>query len=596
MNSKHKVVNHDYDFCVVGGGLAGMFAAIQAAREGIQVILVHDRPVLGGNASSEIRMWPRGCHGRNNQESGLFEEMLCENMYRNPERNYSIWDSVLYGLIKDQKNLTDLLNATIYDAHTNSKVNRIDGVSAWQLTTYTVHHIKAKYFADCSGDSILAPLINAEYAMGREASAAFGESIQPEKADKKTMGLTCMMQARETSEKVKFTPPSWAKYFPDESMFEYRQHHMSDKLFNYWWIELGGDQDSIYDTEAIRDDLIATAFGVWDHIKNHGDHGADNWELDWVGFLPGKRESRRYRGQYVLTENDILNEGRFEDIIAYGGWTMDDHDPAGFNADGPPNIFHLAPAPYGIPYRVLYSNNIENLFFAGRNISATHAALSSTRVMATCAVMGQAVGMAAALACQNQITPHEVYLNYLETLQNKLMLADCYLPFVRRKINEKTSTAYITSTDKGLVASKLDIVRNGYDRPIGDDDNGIMVNLGESITFSYDDTVYLHSIRLVFDSDLNRDSVGGDQVLKSLPMICNRHLDFTPFTFPTTMTKRYLVEYLNEDQEWIIAIVESENYQRLKLHDLNVRTKAVRITPLETFGSEQSHIYAIDLA
>lgn len=596
MNQNHKQIRHEVDFCVVGGGLAGMFAAIQAAREDLQVVLVHDRPVLGGNASSEIRMWPRGCHGRNNQESGLYEEMLCENMYRNPEKNYSVWDSVLYGLVKEEKNLTVLLNASVYDARTNTDGTKVEVVSAWQLTTYTVHHIEAKYFADCSGDSILAPLIGAEYAVGREASSAFGESIQPEKADKKTMGLTCMMQARETDKPVKFTPPAWAKHFPDESMFQHRSHHMSDKLFNYWWIELGGDQDSIHDTEAIRDDLIATAFGVWDHIKNHGDHGADNWELDWVGFLPGKRESRRYRGAYVLTENDILSEGRFEDIVAYGGWTMDDHDPAGFNADGPPNVFHPAPTPYGIPYRVLYSNNIENLFFAGRNISATHAALSSTRVMATCALMGQAVGMAAAIASQNQTTPHGVYEGHLEDLQTKLMLEDCYLPFTKRKINEYTKTAKLSSSDKKLDSNVLEQLRNGFDRPILEADNGVHISLGDSLTFSYDEAVQINNIRIVFDSDLNRDSVDGDPALRWLPMICNRHIDLTPFGFPKTMTKHYQIEYLNEDLEWQLIHEEKENYQRLRKHELNVFAKAIRVTLVETYGATTSHLFAIDLA
>lgn len=163
--------------------------------------------------------------------------------------------------------------------------------------------------------------------------------------------------------------------------------------------------DSIADTETMRDELIRTVYGVWDFVKNGGVCDAANWEIEWIGFLPGKRESRRYVGDYLLNQNDVRAEGKFEDLIAYGGWTMDDHHPAGFLTTEPPTIWHPAPSPYGIPYRCLDSKNIENLMFAGRNISATHTALSSTRVMATCALMGQALGTAAAIALRDGLTP-----------------------------------------------------------------------------------------------------------------------------------------------------------------------------------------------
>ena len=143
---------------------------------------------------------------------------------------------------------------------------------------------------------------------------------------------------------------------PDDADLPHRGHDILKT--NYWWIELGGEQDSIHDTEELRDELLKIAFGVWDHIKNHGDHGADNWALDWVGFLPGKRESRRYVGDHVLTQNDVRAEGRFDDLVAYGGWTMDDHHPGGMHWPGKPTIFHPAPSPFGIPYRCLYSRNV----------------------------------------------------------------------------------------------------------------------------------------------------------------------------------------------------------------------------------------------
>ena len=194
--------------------------------------------------------------------------------------------------------------------------------------------------------------------------------------------------------------------------------------------------------------LLAIALGVWDHIKNSGDHTADNWALEWLGFLPGKRESRRYIGAHVLTENDILAAGKhFEDVVAYGGWTMDDHHPEGFEHYGEPTIYHPAPSPYGIPFRSLYSTDVRNLLFAERNISASHAALSSTRVMATCAVMGQAVGNAAALCAKYDILPAEVSEKHIKELQNELLYDGCYLPGITREIPGCTLNAASNLTE-----------------------------------------------------------------------------------------------------------------------------------------------------
>ena len=164
---------HKADLCVIGGGLAGMCAAIAAARHGAKVVLMHDRPVLGGNASSEIRMWICGAHGENNRETGIIEEIELENMYRNPNRNYSIWDSILYEKVRFEENITLLLNCSCNSLEMNG--NRIKSVKGWQLTTETWHTVEADLFADCSGDSILAPLSGAEYRIGREAFAEFGE-------------------------------------------------------------------------------------------------------------------------------------------------------------------------------------------------------------------------------------------------------------------------------------------------------------------------------------------------------------------------------------------------------------------------------------
>ena len=569
---------HQADLCVVGGGLAGMCTAISAARHGVRVLLMQDRPVLGGNVSSEIRMWICGAHGENNRETGILEEIELENRYRNPATSFSIWDSVLYEKVKYQENITLLLNCTCNGVTMDG--NRIRSVRGWQMTTQTWHTVEAGLFADCSGDSILAPLTGAEYRMGREAAGEFQEDIEPEQADGKTMGMSCLIQARETNRHQEFIPPAWAYSYPTDEDLPCRSHDV--KASNFWWIELGGDRDSIDDTEEMRDELLKIAFGVWDHVKNHGDHGAENWTLDWVGFLPGKRESRRYAGDHILTQNDVRAEGRFPDLVAYGGWTMDDHNPAGFRYPGYPTIYHPAPSPFGIPYRCLYSRNIANLFFAGRNISVTHAALSATRVMATCATLGQAVGTACAIAVRDGLSPREVYEKSVKELQQTLMEDDCYLPWQKREICGLTRRAHLHSSE-----GNPEPLRNGMDRPVGGKDNGWTGLLRESWTeYRFEKPEQIREMRFVFDSDLNR---------KTHNMPCNFPLSGNDRKVPETLVRTFRIEMEKENGQWETLWHVDNNYQRLLKMEMDIRTSAVRFIPEETWGSQKAHLFAWDV-
>lgn len=355
------------DLCVVGGGMAGIAAAVSAAREGLHVVLMHERPVLGGNASSEIRMWVSGAKGIDNRETGILEEIELENMYRNPTKSFAVWDTVLFDIVHREKNLQLLLNCTCLDAKTENgsfphgRDIRIKTITGYQMTTQCFIEVEAVFFSDCSGDSILAPLTNAQFRIGREAASEFEEKTSTQKADRKTMGMSCLIQGRETLSPIKFRPPAWSKKLKD-SDFENRMPDIYDSSENYWYLELGGNQDSIADTESIRDDLLALAAGTWDYIKNSGHFAADNWDLDFLGFLPGKRESRRFCGEYIVTQQDISHGKVFEDEIAYGGWPLDDHFPDGFYHHGIPNTDYSTPAPYSLPYRSLYSKNVDNLF------------------------------------------------------------------------------------------------------------------------------------------------------------------------------------------------------------------------------------------
>ena len=581
------IISHHADLCVVGGGLAGMLTAIAAARRGVSVVLMQDRPMLGGNCSSEIRMWALGAHGNNNRETGILEEILLENMRRNPERSYAIWDTILYEKVVCEPNITLLLNCTCMQAETND--SRVLSVTGWQLTTYTFHNVAAKLFADCSGDSVLAPLTGAAFRMGRESRQEFGEDIAPEQADKKTMGLSCLLQARELDHKVEFVPPAFAYQYTEEDL-AHRNHSLEDQ--NFWWIEIGGEDDAIAGAEAAREELLKIALGVWDHIKNRGNHGADNWELEFVGFLPGKRESRRYEGDHILTQNDVRAEGRFEDLIAYGGWSMDDHHPAGFYYRGEPTIYHQAPSPFGIPYRCLYSRSLENLFCAGRNISVTHAAMSSCRVMATCAILGQAAGTAAALCLENNILPRELYQRGVGRLQQALMEDDCYLPWHTREMPELTNNARISSSE-----GDPEVLRNGVDRPIGEKDNGLLLPFGGWVEYAWDEPSRVEEIRIVFDSDLNREqSVQGPQrpLDARRPMLCNRPIGYPPFPFPQTMTRAFRLEpYGEAGLLWAKEI--TDNCQRLVRIPCGETGTCLRLIPLEGYGCEASHIFGFDI-
>ena len=464
--------------------------------------------------------------------------------------------------------------------------DRIKSVTGRQLTTQTFHRVEAKYFADCSGDSVLAPLTGAEYRFGREARAEFDEDIEPIEADSHTMGMSLLIQAREMNRPSSFIPPEWAYKYTAESL-KHRIPNMSDPMENFWYLELGGMGDSIADTEEVRDELLKVAYGMWDYVKNAPENREKNkyWALDWMGILPGKRESRRYVGDVIMNQNDVLAGGCFPDVVAYGGWTMDDHDPMGFEGDGHPTTHHNAPSPYGIPYRCLYSRNIANLLFAGRNISATHAAMSSSRVMATCAMLGQAMGTAAAVAVKFSESPREVYERHIDMVQQLLLDDDCFIPHIRRNVGLNASKAGL---DKRYAA-----LRNGFDRPVGESDNGAILEKGECVTYDFDEPVEISRIRIVFDSDLDRKLMG---VLPQRNMPCNRPMNMPEVGLPGTLVRDYRIELIEDDGTIFIAAEVADNRRRLAVHHVpeGIRCKALRLVPTSTWGAEKFHIFSFD--
>lgn len=574
------MASHETDLCVVGGGMAGVCAALAAARHGAKVALMHDRPVPGGNASSECRMHICGADRHNQiknlRETGILEELRLENLYRNPQKSFSIWDTLLYEKLMFQPGLELLLNCSCLEAETDG--DRIVSATGWQGTTQTYHKVKAKIFADCSGDAILAPLTGAQFRMGREGAAEYGEKSAPAQADQKTMGMTCMFQAREYPAPAPFKPPAWAYKFENCSELPYGAADHKWRQMGYWWIELGGENHAIHDTETLRDELLKIVYGVWDHLKNHCPMKDEiaNWAIDWVQFLPAKRESRRFTGAHVLTQNDIESNAAFEDVAAYGGWTMDDHHPAGFRSvriGSPSTIFHPTPSPYGIPLRCLYSINIANLMFAGRDASCTHMAMSSTRVMGTCCVMGQALGTAAAAAIR-QGAPLNRLPSFARGIQQTLLADDCYLPGVRLEMPELMARAAL-SASSGDPAP----LRDGVNRPVGNDGHCWECRPGEWAAYTFPTPSHIQEVSLVMDSQMESNL--------TMTMLCRQgELD----TLPGRLPREFRIEILDNGQWRTIREVRENRMRHLRI-PVGETAEGVRFVIERLWDGKSTRVY-----
>ncbi|MDO3411182.1 FAD-dependent oxidoreductase [Saccharibacillus sp. CPCC 101409] len=415
------------DITVVGGGLAGVCAAIAAARLGRSVALVQNRPVLGGNSSSEVRVWVCGAtaHGLNRyaRETGIMGELFVENQYRNPEGNPYLWDLVVLEAVKAESDIALFLNTDVHEVEADGPEDsrRIRSATGWMMGSERRIRFESEVFLDCTGDGLLGFLAGARYMLGREARDTYNEEWAPEIADDITLGSTMLFYTKDAGRPVKFEPPFFAKDIAQTSIPLRRVIRSGDSGCHYWWIEWGGERDTVHDNERIRDELASVIYGIWDYIKNSGQFDADNLTLEWVGSLPGKREYRRFVGDYVLNQNDIVAQRRFEDDAAFGGWSIDLHPPQGMYATESGSKHYHMDGVYHVPFRSLYSANVDNMLMAGRNISASHVAFGTTRVMATCAAIGEAAGTGAALCSALGVTPRELYARHTDLLRRTLL-------------------------------------------------------------------------------------------------------------------------------------------------------------------------------
>lgn len=427
------------DLTIVGGGLAGVCAAVAAARLGASVALINNRPVLGGNSSSEIRVPVHGAAAHVAQkyarESGIMGELWLENQWRNSQGNPYYWDQVVLDAVRAEPNIALFLNADVREVELEESPlpdgrTRLASVTGWQMGSERDLRFESPLFIDSSGDGLVGHLAGAEYRTGRESRDEFGEEWAPENPDDNLLGSTLLFYVKDTGRPEPFVPPRITKDLRDTGILSKDWDppiHPTTSGCEYWWIEWGGQLDIVDENEPIRDELWGVVFGIWDHIKNSGRFDADTLTLEWVGCIPGKREYRRFVGDHMLIQSDIVEQRVFDDVVGFGGWSIDLHPADGMYAKEAP-CKHLFPSGlYHLPFRSLYSRNVANLLMAGRDISASHVAFGSTRVMATCAVTGEAAGTGAVLALALGIDPRGVAHSHATELRRLLLRQDASL-------------------------------------------------------------------------------------------------------------------------------------------------------------------------
>jgi hypothetical protein len=592
----------DTQLLIAGGGPSGVMAALAAARNGARVVLCQDRPVLGGNGSSEIRMHILGASLRGKalqteaRESGLLEEIMLECAVRNPQRSANMLDLILYEKCRNEQNLTLMLNTTIVGAKMDG--DRIESVYANRESTEDRLEIFADIFADCTGDGRLGFEAGALYTTGREAAQEFHESGANLNRDAHRLGSSLLFTSRDMGRPMPFIPPKWARKFSEEDL-KFRKHNTWE--YGYWWVEFGGTMDTIKDNETIRDELLAIMMGVWDHIKNSGNHPESaNWALDWFGSLPGKRESRRFIGKHILTQNDLQQAVDFEDVIAYGGWSMDTHPPEGIEApDVKPCNQPFTPYMYSIPLSSLISENVSNLMFAGRNMSATHIAFSSTRVMATCSVMGEGLGTFAAIAVKNNRPLHEAWQDrsLVREAQQQLIRQGAFLPGrVLEDLNLAAKAEITASSEQeigkavnildrltrsvyGLKGVRPDLTVPGTHRWMSDPSDQ-----APWLELRWNEPVDLRKITLVLDTGLHR----------KLTLTPSDRLFHQMVWGPQPETLKEFKLLAKQNDGWIEVVHVQNNYQRQLEFEVGLhRVSSLRLEVISTNGLDHARVVEI---
>jgi len=585
------------DLVVIGGGIAGSAAAVAASRLGLKAALVQNRPVLGGNASSEVGLLMGGADRdfHHTRETGIVEEIDLVNRYYNHEIQWrnSISDATLENLVLDAG--VDLyLNTHVHAIEKDA--NRIVAITASQQATEHVYRFESPLFVDATGDGCIAAMAGAAFMAGTEARSEFDESLAPDEPSPISMGSTLMYRVKDMGQPIPFRKPDWAYSFPNPEDLPVRIRHLDKPQL---WIEYGAELNTIDDHVEIRQELLKILYGVWDHVKNHGDYGADNYVLSWVGAVPGKRESRRVIGDYILTQNDVVHPKPIPDGVAFGGWPIDVHNPKGFYAKKKWLDYTHLDKPYPIPLRCYYSRDMENLFLAGRIISATHIAHGSIRLMRTCGVGGQAVGTAAYICRKYQQTPRQVASQHITELQQLLLKHDAYIPAVTHDDRDDlarapgvtvTASSEHTDPESGYVYA-ADKVITGISRGSGNDENlwlsqPMSSSRDQSTQFDPDpwiklrwpEVIRLARVQVTFDTMVREQRFFDRPVLGPIP----------------TCVKSYCLDLLDADDHWQTVYRESNNFQRHRVIEFTPRhVRAIRVNIEAVHDDLHARVYEI---
>ena len=458
------------EFAVIGGGWAGMCAALSAARNGVKVALINDRGVLGGNASSEHRVHVNGGGSESSsyyaREAGIADELKLAVFHANPLYNkkldFHLSDMALNDIIFAEENIEFYPGTAVFDCETEN--GRVKKVVAFKPKTGEIIEIEADYFCDASGDGIVAFSAGAEFRVGREARSEFGEELAPEKADKNVMGGCILFTTRDTGAPVTFKKPNFAYDFVKDGIIKYFDRPTTGRRlpkqggpYDIWWLEYGGMCDTVLDSDHIDLELRKLVYGYWDYIKNSGNYPeTENLVIDWIAPAASKRENRRFIGPYIMTANDILNRVDFPDAVSTGGWPLDIHDVGGVYGNEKTSAYAAVPSMYNIPFSIMYSKDISNLFLAGRLVSCSHVALGSLRLMETLGAMGQAVGAAAALCVKYSETPAEINTNRMGELTAVLQKDGQYIINRREDVGFAKDAKITASSEKVFENTRID--------------------------------------------------------------------------------------------------------------------------------------------
>jgi len=589
-------VDMQVDVLVAGGGMAGVCAALSAARGGAKTLLVQDRSRLGGNASSEVRMHIVGADSHGSRagwrEGGLIEEIRLEDAVRNPQRAFELFDLTLYDLCMREPLLELRLDSSVYSA-TASK-GRIEQVLVRCDKTETIYRVTPGVCIDATGDGRLALESGAEYREGRESRATYDEPLAIEDGDDMSQGCSILFTARKHERPMSYVAPPWARKITEDDLL-FRSIPTGSYEYGYWWIELGGEMDVIRENEKLRFELLRVVLGVWDWIKNSGERKTSaNWALETVGMIPGKRESRRLTGAHIQTQQDL--EGGWkerDDGVSIGGWGFDEHPPGGFDAwDQPPFMSKPVPEVYNIAFEALYSRNITNLMMAGRNISNSHVAFTSTRVMATCACTGQAVGTAAALCARHGITPSVLRKSRMGELQQELLRNDQSIRGVGNEDPLDLARSATVTASHHLPEAPPEHVIDGQVRDVpgewthrwGAETLDADGRAEAWIELAWDAPQRLSQVQITFDSGFHRElTLSGSDGVTARTIRAPQ---------PETVRDYSLVARTLEGD--VVLAEVTGNHQRLRRHRFeSLEAQAIRLIVNATNGSGEVRVFEV---